>query len=91
MSIQYWLGWFDKEEGNLIGEQLLEGVNEREIIDAFNLQPDEETVDSFPVIEGDRAWLESKGVHIQMDKYSYFIAGIAPLDSRGPDDFDTDP
>ena len=81
MNIQDWLGWFDKDEGNLIGEQLLEGVDEREIIRVFDLQPDEETVDSFPVIEEDRAWLESKGVHIQLDKYTYFIAGIAPLGS----------
>jgi hypothetical protein len=81
MNIQFWLGWFDKEEGDFIGQQWLEGVNEPEIIYVYNIQPDEQTIDSFPVSEEHREWLESKGIQLQLDKHAYFVAGIVTLDS----------
>jgi hypothetical protein len=81
MPLQYWLGWFDKEDGGLVGDKRLEGVDEREFIEVFEIQPDQMMIDSFPVGEEHRSWLEDRGVPIDLDRYDFFIAVVVPSGS----------
>ncbi len=83
MDVHYRLTWFEKDGDAFVGEKFLEGVYESEVRQMFKLNPNQSHCDCYLVTEDHQAWLKSKGVHIQPEKFVYFVEATAPEDSSG--------
>jgi hypothetical protein len=74
-EVTHVLAWYSKEDGSLIGDQVLDGIDMAELRSAFRPpESDPLMYDSYPVSEGHGTFLR-KAVNkpIDLKHYDYFV------------------
>ena len=69
------LRWFEKEEGNLVGEKILDNIKLEQLQQLFKISPENPMYDCYPVETFEQIEYFQKLLNFQLDtqSYEYFV------------------
>lgn len=69
------LRWFEKEEGNLVGEKILDNIKLEQLQQLFKISPDNPMYDCYPVETSEQIEYFQKLLKFQLEpqSYEYFV------------------